>query len=48
MAGSIVAATDNINVLLGGRLFQGLGVGGFNVLQVIILSDMTSLREWPF
>jgi len=46
MAGCSImfAATDNSNALLGGRLIQGVGVGGFNVLQVIILSDMTSLH----
>ncbi len=50
MAGCSImfAATDNFNALLGGRLIQGVGVGGFNVLQVIILSDMTSLHGRPF
>lgn len=45
---ALFAATDDMNVLVAGRLLQGLGVGGLDVLQVIILSDMTSLRERAF
>ncbi|RYP58829.1 hypothetical protein DL771_011105 [Monosporascus sp. 5C6A] len=37
-----------MNVLVVGRLLQGLGTGRLDVLQVIILSDITTLRERPF
>ncbi|RYP30533.1 hypothetical protein DL767_006210 [Monosporascus sp. MG133] len=37
-----------MNVLVVGRLLQGLGAGGLDVLQMVILSDISSLRECPF
>ncbi|KAI9654501.1 MAG: hypothetical protein M1821_006591 [Bathelium mastoideum] len=46
--GSTVFATaKSINVLIGGRFLQGLGAGGLDVLEEIILADITSLKERP-
>ena len=43
-AGSVVfALADNMVVVIMGRLLQGLGGGGLDVLQAIILSDITTL-----
>ncbi|RDW58844.1 hypothetical protein BP6252_13320 [Coleophoma cylindrospora] len=46
--GSIVFATaKDMNVLVVGRLIIGLGAGGVDVLQTIILCDITTLKERP-
>lgn len=48
MIGAIVFATaDSMIVLIIGRLIQGLGAGGLDVLEEIILADITTLRERP-
>ncbi|KAG6031454.1 hypothetical protein E4U41_007566 [Claviceps citrina] len=48
-AGSIVFATArSMPVVVTGRVLQGLGGGGINVLSEIIVTDMTTLRERPF
>ncbi|KAH8753055.1 major facilitator superfamily domain-containing protein, partial [Diaporthe sp. PMI_573] len=47
-AGTIVFALANQMItLIVGRLIQGLGGGGLYVLQDIILTDMTNLKERP-
>jgi len=46
--GSVVfARANNIAVLIVGRLLQGLGGGGLDVLSEVILVDITSLKEHP-
>ncbi|KAI1452814.1 MFS general substrate transporter [Annulohypoxylon moriforme] len=46
--GSIVfASARNMGVLITGRVFQGLGSGGLDVLNEIILADITTLKERP-
>ncbi|KAI1206361.1 MFS general substrate transporter [Annulohypoxylon truncatum] len=46
--GSILfAVARSITVLIVGRLIQGLGGGGLDILQEIIIVDMTSLKERP-
>lgn len=46
--GSIVFATaKRMDTLIAGRLVQGLGAGGLDVLEEIILADITSLKERP-
>jgi MFS family permease len=46
--GSVIFATArNINVVVVGRLIQGLGGGGLDVLEAIILTDITTLKERP-
>lgn len=46
--GSVVFATArNMSVLIAGRLIQGLGAGGLDVLEEIILADITNLKERP-
>ncbi|KAM4060798.1 major facilitator superfamily protein [Hirsutella rhossiliensis] len=48
MAGSIVFALANsMGVLIGGRVIQGLGAGGLDVFNEIILADITTLKERP-
>lgn len=47
-AGTIIFALANqMIILIVGRLIQGLGGGGLYVLQDIILTDMTNLKERP-
>jgi len=47
-AGSIdFATTNSMVVLIIGRLIQGLGAGGLDVLEEIVLADITSLKERP-
>ncbi|KAI6089743.1 MFS general substrate transporter [Hypoxylon rubiginosum] len=47
-AGSIAfAVAENMGTLIAGRLIQGLGAGGLDVLEEIILTDITSLKERP-
>ncbi|PWY93513.1 MFS general substrate transporter [Aspergillus sclerotioniger CBS 115572] len=45
--GLIFATACNINVVVVGRLIQGLGGGGLDVLETIILTDITTLKERP-
>ncbi|KJZ78551.1 hypothetical protein HIM_01942 [Hirsutella minnesotensis 3608] len=46
--GSIVFATaTNMKIVVAGRLIKGLGAGGLDVLQTIILCDITTLKERP-
>ncbi|KAI9151269.1 Major facilitator superfamily transporter [Paramyrothecium foliicola] len=46
--GSIIFATSqNMVAVIVGRVLQGLGGGGINVLGEIIVTDMTTLRERP-
>ncbi|KAI1758850.1 MFS general substrate transporter [Hypoxylon sp. FL1150] len=46
--GSILfAVAPSIRVVIAGRLIQGLGGGGLDILQEIIVVDMTSLKERP-
>ncbi|KAF3480037.1 uncharacterized protein GIQ15_07013 [Arthroderma uncinatum] len=46
--GSIIFATArDMNVIVAGRLIKGLGAGGLDVLQTIILCDITTLKERP-
>ncbi|KAF7563662.1 hypothetical protein G7046_g477 [Stylonectria norvegica] len=44
--GSIVFATaKDMKIIVAGRLIKGLGAGGLDVLQTIILCDITTLKE---
>jgi MFS family permease len=44
--GSIIFATaQNMNTIIAGRVLQGLGGGGIDVLAMVILADMTTLEE---
>ncbi|KAL0944850.1 MFS transporter [Colletotrichum truncatum] len=44
--GSIVfAIAQNMNTVIAGRVLQGLGGGGIDVMASVILADMTSLEE---
>ena len=46
--GSIVLAiAKDMAVLIVGRILQGLGAGGLDVLNEIILADITTLNERP-
>ncbi|KAF2031875.1 MFS general substrate transporter [Setomelanomma holmii] len=46
--GSIIfAVAKDMLVLIVGRVFQGIGAGGLDVLGEIILVDMTTLKERP-
>ena len=48
LLGSIVfAIAPTMPVLIGGRVLQGLGGGGLDVLGEIILADITNLKERP-
>ncbi|KAH9892310.1 major facilitator superfamily domain-containing protein [Xylariomycetidae sp. FL2044] len=48
VAGSIVfACAQDMGVLIAGRVFQGLGSGGLDVLNEIIVADITTLKERP-
>ncbi|TGO61794.1 hypothetical protein BOTNAR_0123g00190 [Botryotinia narcissicola] len=47
--GSIVfALAKDMNTIIVGRVLQGFGGGGIDVLVEIILSDITTLKERPF
>ncbi|KAI1110622.1 MFS general substrate transporter [Nemania sp. NC0429] len=47
-AGSIVfAVAPNMAALIAGRVIQGFGAGGLDVLEEMILADITSLKERP-
>jgi MFS family permease len=44
--GSIVFATaQNMNTVIAGRVLQGLGGGGIDILVMVVLADMTMLEE---
>ncbi|KAF2004268.1 MFS general substrate transporter [Amniculicola lignicola CBS 123094] len=46
--GSIVfAIAHSMSILILGRVLQGLGAGGLDVLSEVILADMTTLKERP-
>ncbi|KAI0400471.1 major facilitator superfamily domain-containing protein [Xylaria palmicola] len=46
--GTITFATaQTMSILVVGRLIQGLGAGGLDVLEEIILADITTLKERP-
>lgn len=46
LVGSIVFATaQNMKTIIAGRVLQGLGGGGIDVLVEVILTDMTTLQE---
>lgn len=48
IAGSIVfAVAKSMSVLIAGRVLQGLGAGGLDVLNEIIIADITTLKERP-
>jgi MFS family permease len=48
IAGSIIfALANNMKILIVGRVIQGLGGGGLDVLNEIILADITTLKERP-
>lgn len=48
MVGSVVFAVANsMGVLITGRVVQGLGAGGLDVLCEIVLADITTLKERP-
>jgi MFS family permease len=43
----IFATATDMNIIVAGRLIKGLGAGGLDVLQTIILCDITTLKERP-
>ncbi|KAG4443871.1 hypothetical protein IFR05_000637 [Cadophora sp. M221] len=46
--GTIIFSTaTNMNIIVAGRLIKGLGAGGLDVLQSIILCDITVMKERP-
>lgn len=45
---ALVGAAPNIYILIVGRLIQGIGGGGVDVLTEIIVTDITSLNERAF
>lgn len=48
IVGSIIfGLSQNMTVLIAGRTLQGLGAGGLDVLNEIILADITTLKERP-
>ena len=47
MGAIIFATAKSMGVMIAGRLIQGLGAGGLDVLEEIILADITSLKERP-
>ncbi|KAL4968632.1 MFS-type transporter sphD [Aspergillus stella-maris] len=48
LTGSIVfAVANNMSVLIVGRVLQGLGGGGLDVLGEVVLADITTLKERP-
>ncbi|KAK0623889.1 major facilitator superfamily domain-containing protein [Immersiella caudata] len=48
IAGSIIfAVAESMAVVIAGRILQGLGAGGIDVLGEIIVADMTTLKERP-
>lgn len=48
IVGSVIfALAQSMAVLILGRIFQGLGAGGLDVLGEMIVADTTSLQERP-
>lgn len=45
LGSGLSGGATNINMLLAGRLIQGIGAGGINVLIEIIVCDLLPLRE---
>ncbi|KAL6708030.1 hypothetical protein ACN47E_003464 [Coniothyrium glycines] len=46
--GAIVfAVADNMATVIAGRVLQGLGGGGLDVLSEVVVTDMTTLKERP-
>ncbi|KAG5926954.1 hypothetical protein E4U42_002773 [Claviceps africana] len=46
MVGSVVfALAQQMNTLIAGRVLQGLGGGGIDILTSVVLADMTTLEE---
>lgn len=45
---ALVGAAPSINVLIVGRVIQGIGGGGLDVLVEMIVTDMTTLMERAF
>ena len=45
LGSGIAGGANNINMLIAGRLIQGVGSGGINVLIEIIVCDLLPLRE---
>jgi MFS family permease len=46
--GAIVfAVADNMATVIAGRVLQGLGGGGLDVLSEVIVTDMTTMKERP-
>ncbi|KAF5025546.1 hypothetical protein F66182_2354 [Fusarium sp. NRRL 66182] len=43
----VFAVAKDMTVIIIGRTLQGLGGGGLDVLQAVILSDITTLKERP-
>ncbi|KAL2204073.1 MFS general substrate transporter [Sarocladium strictum] len=41
------AVADNMTLLIAGRVVEGLGAGGLDVLNEVILADLTTLKERP-
>ena len=44
----MVGAAPSIHVLIAGRVIQGVGGGGLDVLVEVIVTDMTTLMERAF
>ncbi|KAL3475762.1 major facilitator superfamily domain-containing protein [Aspergillus californicus] len=45
LGSDISGGASNMNMLIAGRLIQGIGAGGINVLMEIIICDLLPLRE---
>lgn len=43
----VFATTTDMDIIVVGRLIKGLGAGGLDVLQTIILCDITTMKERP-
>ncbi|KAH8648629.1 major facilitator superfamily domain-containing protein [Xylariales sp. PMI_506] len=43
----VFAISTNMTTLIVGRLLQGIGGGGLDVMEAIIISDITTLKERP-
>ncbi|KAJ4301864.1 hypothetical protein N0V90_003960 [Kalmusia sp. IMI 367209] len=43
----VFAMAGNMNTVIAGRILQGLGGGGLDVLSEVIVTDMTTLKERP-
>ncbi|KAK5655829.1 hypothetical protein OQA88_5368 [Cercophora sp. LCS_1] len=48
IAGSVIfSIAQSMSTLIAGRILQGLGAGGIDVLGEIVVADMTTLKERP-